>query len=162
MFLLSQQSIKKLQGVEPRLVAVVNAAITQTTQDFCVTEGLRSTGEEAKHVANGTSHTMNSMHLVQPDGFSHAVDLVPVVDGSLIWSLPATVQWKFIYPVAEAMRACAAAAGVRLRWGGAWDRCLNDLAPSAEKLKADVVTYCARHVGPDFLDGPHYELIPGQ
>lgn len=159
-FALSQQSQEKLYGVHPDLVRVVKRAILVTTEDFAVTEGVRTTAEEAEHVANGTSHTMNSKHLVQSDGYGHASDLVPWVNGALVWALPAAVQWKFIYPVAAAVQEAAIAESVRLRWGGCWDKVFNDIAAGADALQAAVVEYCTRHPGPDFLDGPHFELAP--
>jgi peptidoglycan L-alanyl-D-glutamate endopeptidase CwlK len=48
--------------------------------------------------------------------------------------------------------------GVSLTWGGVWDRRLNDLPADADGIEAAVKAYCARHPGPDFIDGPHYEL----
>jgi peptidoglycan L-alanyl-D-glutamate endopeptidase CwlK len=55
--------------------------------------------------------------------------------------------------------------GVGLRWGGCWDRSLDELADAAATLetapaamRAAVAGYCARHLGPDFIDGPHFEL----
>lgn len=147
-----------MAGVHPDLVRVTLHAIQITSQDFAVTEGVRSAEEEAKHVANGTSHTMNSMHLPQRDGFGHALDMVPWVNGALVWALPASVQWGFFYPVAAAMQTAALAEKVRLRWGGCWDLTLNDLAPGSDALKNAVAAYCVRHAGPDFLDAPHHEI----
>lgn len=157
-YLLGPTSQARMAGVHPDLVRVALHAIQITSQDFAVTEGVRSAEEEAAHVANGTSHTMNSMHLPQRDGFGHALDLVPWVNGALLWALPAIVQWNFIYPVAVAVQTAAIAEKVRIRWGGVWDRTLNDLPLDADALKKAVSNYCVRHVGPDLLDGPHYEI----
>ena len=57
------------------------------------------------------------------------------------------------------MRAAAVQKGVRIRWGGVWDRCLNDLPADPAGLEEAVKAYCARHPGPDFIDGPHFELM---
>lgn len=157
-YLLGEKSLERMKGIHPDLARMVRHAIQITAQDFAVTEGLRSTEEEEKHVANGTSHTMNSMHLKQRDGYGHAVDLVPWVNGRSLWKLPAVVQWNFIYPMAAAVQAAALAEKVRIRWGGAWDRSLNALPEGADALKQAVADYCVRHAGPDFLDGPHFEI----
>lgn len=141
----------RLQGVHPSLVSVVTLAITYSTQDFTVQEGLRSLAQEKVNVANGVSKTLASKHLVQIDGYGHAVDLVPWVAGKPLWS------WPLIYPIAVAMRRAATEKGVTLIFGGVWDRHLNDLSADALGLQRDVHDYTIRHPGPDLLDGPHYQ-----
>ena len=103
---LGNKSRRKLYGVHPDLVLVVNKAIEITTQDFTVLEGLR-TVERQQHLYNtGKSKTMNSRHLT-----GHAVDLAP-------W--PITWDWEYFYPIAEAMKAAADEVGVPIEWGGDW------------------------------------------
>ncbi len=148
-YILGPKSLQHLEGVHPDLVAVVHGAIKLTTQDFGVHEGLRSIETQKKYVDAGVSKTMDSKHLLQPDGLGHAVDLVPYIDGTLRW------EWPPIYKVASAVQATAISLNVKLRWGGVWDKVLNDLGP---KLEAEVHAYGERHPGPDFLDGPHFEL----
>lgn len=143
-YVLGAQSLKRLNGVDERLVKVVKRAIELTTVDFSVHEGLRTKARQAELVRTGASKTMNSKHLV-----GHAVDLVPYVGGKLRW------EWPLIYPIAVAMRQASKELGVNLRWGGVWDRELDDLGVD---MKAEVAAYCVRHAGPDFIDGPHYEL----
>lgn len=152
-FSLGAKSIKNLKGVHPDLVRVVQRAIVLTTQDFTVQEGLRSLEVQRDYVARGVSKTMASKHLKQPDKFGHAVDLVPVVNGVPRW------EWPIIYPVAAAMHLAAEELRVALRWGGVWDKNFQALVGSPTALKQAVADYCVRHPGPDFLDGPHYELI---
>jgi len=151
-FALGAKSLTNLAHVHPGLVAVVERAIAITTQDFTVQEGLRTSARQRLLVASGASKTLNSKHLEQPDGSGHAVDLVPWIDGTARW------EWVPIYHIAAAIREAAIALDVPLRWGGVWDRRLNDLPAGAEALKAAVQAYSARHPGPDFLDGPHFEL----
>lgn len=148
-YALGTKSIKNLAGVHPDLARVVKRAIQLTKQDFGVHEGLRTEATQAEYLRRGVTKTKNSKHLKQPDGYSHAVDLVPYVNGVLRW------EWPLIYPIADAMRAAAVECGVMLRWGGVWDKALNEL-PSG--LEGAVHAYSARHPGPDFLDGPHFEL----
>lgn len=151
-FLLSARSRARLVGVHPKLAGVVERAITLTTRDFTVFEGLRTPERQARLVSAGASRTSKSRHLKQGDGWGHAVDLVPWVEGGPRW------EWPPIYAIAAAVRAAAVEAGVALIWGGVWDRRMGDLPASAEGLKAAVLAYGVRHPGPDFLDGPHYEL----
>lgn len=151
-FVLGERSRAKLVGVHPHLVAVVERAIQLTTQDFSVTDGLRTLDQQKRLVASGASKTMRSMHLAQQDGFSHAVDLVPYADGAPRW------DWNLIRPVVLAVRTAAIEAGVPLVWGSVWDRRLNDLPADISGLNAAIEAYKARHPGPDFLDGPHYQM----
>lgn len=121
---LGPTSLARLHGVHPKLVAVVRLATTLSSQDFLVNQGLRLLAEEKANVAKGTSRTLNSMHLVQPDGYGHAVDLAAYVDGQIDWG--AQHDW----PIAAAMQSAAQKLATTLRWGGVWDATLNSLAGS--------------------------------
>lgn len=117
---LNTRSLTALKGVHPKLVAVVQAAAAKMTGEgelgFIVTEGVRTTERQAQLLAAGASRTMNSKHLKQADGFSHAVDLAATVGGKVRWDWP-------LYPkLAQAMKAAAAEQGVKLVWGGDWPR----------------------------------------
>lgn len=152
---LSRRSRARLDGVHPDLAAVVQRAIALTAQDFCVHDGLRSPERQKALVRAGASRTLNSRHLAQADGWGHAVDLVPWFDGGPRW------EWPPLYLVATAVRRAAAEAGLDLVWGGVWDRRLSDLPDTATGLATAVKAYCARHPGPDFIDGPHFEMAGG-
>ena len=152
-FVLGAKSLLKLDDVSPALVGLVKRAIELTPVDFGVHDGVRSLQTQRAMVASGASKTLDSKHLVQPDGFGHAVDLVPYIDGQLRW------EWTPIYSIAAAMSQAAIEQRVRLRWGGCWDRQLTDLGFTADAMKRAVAAYCLRHPGPDFIDGPHYELL---
>lgn len=78
-YTLSKNSRAQLKGVHPDVVRVVERAIVITSQDFAVHDGLRTADEQAALVKAGASWTMKSKHLAQPDGYGHAVDLVPVI-----------------------------------------------------------------------------------
>ena len=150
---LGKTSLKRLEGVHPDLVRVVHRAIILTEQDFTVMEGVRTMDRQIEYVRKGVSRTLNSKHLVQPDGYGHAVDLVPWENGQARW------EWPLIYPIAAAMRQAAEEVGITLRWGGVWDRSLSELGYRDADMIAAVEAYVERHPGPDFIDGPHYELL---
>lgn len=152
-FHLGSKSTERLKGVHPKLADVVERAIEISGQDFTVFEGLRSVERQKILVASGASKTMNSKHIRQPDGFGHAVDLVPWIDGQARW------EWGPIYLIADAVRQSAIELVVPIRWGGVWDRRLNDITPGPGQIKAAVTAYTIRHPGPDFIDGPHFELM---
>lgn len=117
---LGTTSLKRLEGVHPDLVRVVHRAIALTEQDFMVLEGVRTPERQAELYAQGRTKpgnivtwTLNSRHFVQPDGFGHAVDLVP-------WPVDWNTLSKFD-AVAAAMFNAAEELGVAIRWGADWD-----------------------------------------
>ncbi len=151
-FSFGAKSKAELEGVDPRLVKIATEALSRSPVDFSCNDGCRSLDEQRENVRRGVSKTMASKHLKQADGLGHAVDLVPYINGKLRW------EWEPIYEIAAVMREVAIEQGVKLRWGGVWDKSLNDLPAGAAAMKSAVAAYCARHPGPDFIDGPHYEL----
>jgi len=158
-YALGARSRAELLGVHPKLVQCVESAIAITTQDFVVNDGLRTSAEQQEYLRRGTTRVTHSQHMKQADGLGHAVDLVPYINGKVRW------EWPAIYHIAAAMLIAARHHGIRLRWGGSWDRELGELAPDAATLEdapaalqAAVAAYCARHPGPDFIDGPHFEI----
>jgi peptidoglycan L-alanyl-D-glutamate endopeptidase CwlK len=152
---LGTRSLAELEGVHPKLVNVVKRAIAITSQDFSVHDGLRTVAEQREYVRRGVSKTMNSMHMKQPDGFGHAVDLVPYINGQMRW------EWKPIFNVAAAVRQAAEELGFPLIWGGVWDRDFLDLGETAADMERAVNSYVARRraLGKTaFIDGPHWQL----
>jgi peptidoglycan L-alanyl-D-glutamate endopeptidase CwlK len=105
-YVLGNKSRRRLYGVHPDLVLVVNKAIEITTQDFTVLEGLRTAERQQQLYNTGKSKTMNSRHLT-----GHAVDLAP-------W--PITWDWEYFYPIADAMKDASDEVGVPIEWGGDW------------------------------------------
>lgn len=152
---LGTASRKELQGVHPDLVRVVERAIQITKQDFSVHDGLRTLEEQKRYVATGVSQTMNSKHRPQADGFGHAVDLVPYINGKLRW------EWEPIYVIAAAVWQAAKELDVPLRWGGAWINLSDIKTGTPGAMKAAVEAYGARQRKAGrkaFTDGPHFEL----
>lgn len=108
-FRLSQESIDRLSGVHPDLVAVVKRALEITEVDFAVLEGVRSRARQEQLFKQKATKTMNSRHLT-----GHAVDLGAYVGGSIRW------DWPLYYQIADAMKAAAAELEIPLTWGGDW------------------------------------------
>ena len=106
---LGSRSKKRLEGVHPDLVRVVERAIELTEVDFTVLEGMRTVARQKKLVAKGASTTMNSRHLT-----GHAVDIGAWVDGTVRW------DWPLYYKLADAMKQAAKELNVDLEWGGDW------------------------------------------
>lgn len=106
-FRLGKRSLDNLKGVDDDLVKCVKLAITLTTIDFTVIEGLRTIERQRELFAAGKSKTMNSYHLK-----GHAVDIVP---------LP--VDWNNIdafIEVSVAMKEAASMLDLKLTYGGDW------------------------------------------
>lgn len=145
---LSSKSRKNLYGVHPDLVGVVCRAIQLTPTDFMVAEGVRSLARQRELVAAGDSWTLHSRHLT-----GHAVDLWAWVGGDISWN------WDHYFTIAWAMRKAAQEQGVALRWGGLWDRRLDETRRPLEALQGEYASdfRAAKGRGPR-LDGPHYEL----
>lgn len=154
-FLLGRASLAELDGVHPKLIGVVQRAIVLTAQDFTVHDGLRTEAEQQENVRRGVSKTMDSKHMRQADGYGHAVDLVPYVNGKLRW------EWPPIYVIAAAVRQAAHEQGVKLIWGGVWDRPFETIEPTPKACEQAVAAYVQRRRAAGrsaFIDGPHYEL----
>lgn len=145
-FVFSSSSLARLNGVDDRLVKVVKRALELSTQDFAVLEGLRTKERQAELVRKGASQTMNSNHIT-----GRAVDLVPIVDGKVSW------DWKYYYPIAEAMRKSAKELGVHVKWGGSWE-VLNTTDTPTTKLVENYVATRRKQGRKAFTDGPHFEL----
>ena len=145
-FRLSQRSMKRLEGVHPDLVKVVQRAIEVTEVDFGVLEGRRSLARQRKLVEAGASTTMRSRHLT-----GHAVDLGAYIGSRVAW------DWPLYHKIAAAMKQASTELDIPLEWGGAWGRLLNDF--SSADLASESYTDERRSQGrKPFLDGPHYQL----
>lgn len=123
----SKRSTDNQKGVHPDLNRVFERAIQITTQDFMITEGVRTPERQRDLYAQGrtapgkvVTWTLNSNHFVHPKtGYGHAVDVCPYpVD----WSKPAKFE-----AIAKAVKQAAAELNVRIEWGGDWSAKNRDL-----------------------------------
>jgi len=147
----------RLDGVNPRLVQVVDRAAELYGKEFMVIEGVRSdekcwenwgkgrtveqcraAGVPVEYAKPGVAkvtwlrNPLSSKHRKQPNGFGHAVDLGPV---PLKWD-----NLKAFKEIASAMLQASRELNITIRWGGDWDR---DGIPH-EKGETD---------------SPHFELV---
>lgn len=109
MFHLSHRSKTRLVDVHPDLVLVVERAITITTIDFGVLEGLRSEERQQELFRKGATKTLNSRHLT-----GHAVDLVAYLGDEVRW------DWPLYHEIAKAMKLSARRLRIPIVWGGDW------------------------------------------
>ena len=153
-FRLSQRSMDRLEGVHPDMTAVVERAIHLTGIDFGVTQGVRTLDEQKANVAAGRSQTMASKHLLQDDGFSHAVDVVAYVGSDVSWEL------NVYDDICDAFKEAAKEVGCSIKWGAAWSegdiRTYKGTSEDAMMAYVDLRRSQGRR---PFIDAPHFELM---
>jgi len=137
MFTFGTRSLANLSQVDPRLILVVSRGLLYTPIDFMVTEGLRLWERHKMLIAEDRSWTTHSKHLMQPDGFAHAIDIMAVGDIDGDGDIDAKDKdrtWdRVVYGViADRMLRASKEFGYPIRWGG--------------------------HFKHRF-DGPHFELV---
>ena len=127
MFTLSKKSRRKLKGVHPDLMWVIQRALEISPIDFVVHEGTRTKVRQKLLIARGKAKAGKKgfkvslyKHCRQADGYGHAVDLVPYYDGKLQWE-----DKNALKMIADAMiRAYNETpilyCSTHMRWGGAW------------------------------------------
>ena len=152
-FKLSGRSLNKLEGVHPVLVDTVKRAIEVSSVDFGVIYGVRFLAEQKKLYEAKRSQTMKSKHLVQEDGYSHAVDLM-AYDGS-------DPSWDIVMydDIADAMKEASIETGAKICWGAAWH--INDISEWSGTMEQAMNAYVdlRRSSGRrPFIDGPHFQL----
>jgi hypothetical protein len=85
---LGYKSRRELIGVHPDLIIVVTTAIVNLLPkglDASVFDGLRTMAEQRENLRRGVSKTLKSKHLPQADGWGHAADILPYIDGRVWW-----------------------------------------------------------------------------
>jgi hypothetical protein len=110
---------ERLKGVDPRLVAVVEAASKSVPFDILVVEGLRTLERQKQLYAQGrttpgkiVTWTLKSKHI---DG--KAVDIVPLKkDGTIDWN-----DVKSFDQLASAMVEASHQVKIKVRSGADWD-----------------------------------------
>ena len=157
-FKLGKSSMAELVGVDARLVEIVKLAITTTTQDFTVFDGLRTAADQRALYNRGASqidgYSKIGKHQAQSNGFGHAVDLVPWINGQAVW------DWDAIYEIADAVVAAAKELDTPLRWGGCWGHTsVTEMSGSPENWVAAYVKRKRAAGKRAFNDGPHWELM---
>ena len=101
-----KRSKRRLKGIHPKLVSVLNELVK--IMDVTILEGLRSQERQNELVAKGASKTKYSKHIQ-----GKAVDVAPY-----------PIDWKdrdrFHY-MGGMVRGIGQQLGVNIRWGGDWD-----------------------------------------
>lgn len=113
--LLTKRDIKHIEECHPRIQEIIYAAAkSYNCPRFRVIDGARTIEEQKENVRRGVSKTMRSRHIPAKNGWSHAVDIAPFINGKISWN------WKDYHPLAKEIKKIAASFGTRLEWGGDW------------------------------------------
>ena len=148
MYKLSQRSLDRLEGLDERLIAIVNSAIHRSKIDFGVICGMRTLEEQRALVEKGASQTMKSKHLV-----GHAVDLMAYIGSRGSWEL------NLYDDIADAMAEAAREVDVPIVWGAAWT--VPNIAQFDGTMEDAMNSYIderrAQNRRP-FIDGPHFQI----
>ena len=153
-FKLSERSLSRLEPVKPELFDVVMEAIELTKVDFGVTYGVRTLAEQEKLVAAGRSQTMKSKHLIQEDGFSHAVDVVAYDGSDVVWEL------NVYDDICDAFKEAAIEVGLSIKWGAAWSEGdIRTYEGTAEDAMNNYIDLRRSQGRRPFIDGPHFEVM---
>ena len=117
---LSELSLKRLEGVNEGLKAVVIECAARCLFPFNVAEGLRSEEKQLEYYRLGKSQTKKGKHLT-----GNAVDLYPLTMDRK------AVDWNRFEDLAALMFQVAEEMDVKLIWGGNWktlvDKCHFEL-----------------------------------
>lgn len=113
-FEFGRNSKKNLIGVHPKLIQLAEVALSYSTVDFGISEGLRTIERQRELVSSGKSLTMNSYHLPQEDNYSHAIDVYAYVQGKTSY------RERDMKAIAKAMYRASAELGIWIEWGGLW------------------------------------------
>ena len=106
---LGTRSLSRLEGVHPDLVRVIKQAALMSDMDFTVLEGLRTMKRQKELLAARATTTLKSRHL---DG--HAVDIAPMIGGTVRW------DWPLYHRLAAIVKDAALHEKVLVEWGGGW------------------------------------------
>jgi len=119
-------SLEKLKGVHPKLVSLMMESIKDTPIDFTITDGVRTTKRQQELYAQGRTKPgvivtkadgikNKSNHQPKSDGYGHAIDFCPYVNGKLDWN-----NTKGFRSIGEHIKAKAKQLGIAISYGGDW------------------------------------------
>lgn len=117
MFKLSNTSIARLSGVNPNLIAVTNLAIKISVIDFGIpADGGIRTAERQKELYDKGVSKADGYNNLSNHQSGDALDFYAFVDGKASW------ESHHLAMVAAAHLQAASMLGVKLNWGGLWQR----------------------------------------
>lgn len=124
----SNKSLEALNGVHPNLVKVLKAAIINSPIDFTIVEGVRTQARQQSLYAQGRTAKGSivtyadgiknkSNHQPKADGYGHAIDFAPYINGKLDWNNIANFK-----VIADHIVKTGANMGIKVEAGYYWKR----------------------------------------
>lgn len=115
----SKQSLKKLNGVHPELIALMINSIKESPTDFSIICGVRTLEQQKKEFEEGDSKAdgikNKSKHQINNDGWSIAVDICPYIEGKLDWK-----NTEAFISISKHIKETAKKMQIKIAWGGDW------------------------------------------
>lgn len=123
-----KRSLDNLKGVHPSLILLMSTAICDTPIDFTIVEGVRTKKRQQELYLQGRTNPGNivtyadgvrskSNHQIKADGFGHAVDIYPYIDGGVKMNDVASLR-----VIANHIKNTAKRIGIKITWGGDWTK----------------------------------------
>ena len=115
-FKLSNRSLDRMKGVNPKLINLALLAIKRTPIDFGIAwmGGLRTPEEQNQLFKDGYSQ-MDGYEKISKHQFGEAIDLNVFVGSKIVDNK------EMLCVVAGVMFSCAAELNIRIRWGLDWN-----------------------------------------
>lgn len=131
MYKFSENSLKRMEGVHPKLRKLMELSIKDSPHDFMIVQGVRTAAYQnelyqqgrtkmGKIVTNCDGYKNKSNHQAKQDGYGHAIDFAiydPSIAGKIDWDT--TSKYK---AVAEHIKAIAKENNINVQWGGDWKK----------------------------------------
>lgn len=115
MFKLSTTSKMRLEGVNQKLIGVINLALTISLVDFGIpTDGGLRTAERQNELFKAGASKLDGYSKKSRHQSGNAFDVFAYVDGKASW------DELHLTHVATAILSAASQLGVPLKWGGHW------------------------------------------
>lgn len=129
----SKKSIQKLSGVHPDLIRVCMLAITLTSIDFGIVQGVRTLEKQKELYGQGrtapgpiVTWTLKSRHLPQADGYGHAIDFGVYLNGVYINGDTPDEQ-RHYETVVPFFKVAAQKLGIKIVCGADWPKNKRDV-----------------------------------
>lgn len=115
MYTLSKNSLKRREGINPKLIAICDLALTISTIDFGIPAygGLRTPQQQYKLFEDGKSKC-DGFNKLSEHQSGNAIDVYAYINGGASWDK------LHLSLVACAFLQAASVLGHQLEWGGNW------------------------------------------
>lgn len=143
MFRFGSASLKRLATLHPDLQRVAKRALELSPIDFAIVQGSRTLDEQKRLYGKGrtaaqckaagvpvhyahpseakVTWTLRSNHLVKADGYGHALDFAPYINGKVhMPARPTKADEQLYRDIANAFKRAAMECCVVIEWGGDW------------------------------------------